>query len=62
MEKGIQHRIAYYTRKVAEKVSVHPSRKQPRSYTYRNYRLMLYKRLMHQQIEAAGYSLKKIMS
>lgn len=51
MAKNITHRIAYYTRKVAEKSSIHPSKKPPRSYTYRNQRLMLYKKLMHEQIE-----------
>ncbi|WLR53591.1 hypothetical protein LC048_13770 [Mesobacillus subterraneus] len=53
--KIIDQRIAYYTRKVAERVSHHPAKVLPAKYTYRNYRLMLYKRLMHQQIKAAGY-------
>ncbi|ARK32179.1 hypothetical protein BkAM31D_21300 [Halalkalibacter krulwichiae] len=49
--KNIDHRISYYLTKVAQKLSIHPSRKQPKSYTYRNDRLMLYKKLMHRQIE-----------
>lgn len=52
MMKTIDQRIAYYTRKVAERVSHHPAKAVPAKYTYRNYRLMLYKRLMHQQIES----------
>jgi hypothetical protein len=50
--KTIDQRIAYYLRKVAERGSLHPAKAVPAKYTYRNYRLMLYKRLMHQQIEA----------
>lgn len=54
--KTIDQRIAYYTRKVAERVSHHPAKAVPAKFTYRNYRLMQYKRLMHQQIKsAAGY-------
>lgn len=52
--KTIDQRIAYYLRKVAERGSIHPAKVVPAKYTYRNYRLMLYKRLMHQQIEARG--------
>ncbi|MED1907827.1 hypothetical protein ACOSZF_21745 [Cytobacillus firmus] len=55
MKKDLSHRIAYYLRKVAEKGSVHPARKQPAAYKYRNERLMLYKKLMHRKIKAAGY-------
>jgi hypothetical protein len=44
------NRITYYTRKVAEKGSVHPANKQPRSYTYRNERLLAYKSAMHEII------------
>jgi hypothetical protein len=51
IRKDITHRIAYFTCKVAEKGSVHPSRKQPRSYKYRNERLLLYKKLLHERIE-----------
>jgi hypothetical protein len=53
--KTIEQRIAYYTRKVAERVSHHPAKAVPSKYTYRNYRLMLYKRLMHQQIRSLGF-------
>jgi hypothetical protein len=52
MKKGVAHRIAYYTRKVAEKFSIHPAKKPPRSYTYRHERLMAYKKMMHEQIKA----------
>jgi hypothetical protein len=55
MEKPLDQRIAYYTRKVAERGRIHPSKKQPRSYTFRSERLMVYKKLMHQQIEERGY-------
>jgi hypothetical protein len=51
INKDATHRIPYYLKKVAEKGSVHPSKKPPRSYTYRQERLMLYKKLMHKQIE-----------
>jgi predicted transcriptional regulator len=50
--KHITHRIAYYLRKVAEKGSIHPSRKQPVRFKYRNERLMVYKKRMHELIEA----------
>ncbi|MEH7419274.1 hypothetical protein V7266_29020 [Neobacillus drentensis] len=50
MKKDITHRIAYYTKKIAEKGSIHPSKKQPRAYTYRSQRLMAYKRIMHELI------------
>lgn len=55
MKKDITHRIAYYTRKVAEKGSIHPAKKQPASFKYRNERLKHYKKLMHKQIEVEGY-------
>jgi hypothetical protein len=55
MNKQLVDRIAYYTRKIAEKGSIHPSKKQPRAYTYRNERLMVYKKLMHQLIEKEGF-------
>jgi hypothetical protein len=55
MDKDVTHRIACYLKKVAEKSAVHPSKKPPRSHTYRRERLRLYKKLMHEQIEAAGY-------
>lgn len=57
MSNDVSSRIAYYTRKVAERGSHHPAQKLPAKYTYRNYRLMLYKRLMHEQIWAAGNSI-----
>jgi hypothetical protein len=50
LNKTIDRRIAYYLKKVAEKGSVHPAKKQPRSFTFRHQRLMAYKRLMHEQI------------
>lgn len=56
MENDIPRRIAYYTRKVSERLSLHPSKALPANFKYRNYRLMLYKRLMHERIAAAGYS------
>jgi hypothetical protein len=46
-KKTAIHRISYYTRKVAEKGSIHPAKKQPQSYTYRNARLLAYKAAMH---------------
>jgi hypothetical protein len=52
MSKDVVERIVYYTRKVAEKSSVHPAKKQPRAYTYRHQRLLKYKALMHEQIES----------
>lgn len=51
MQKDVTHRIAYYLKKVAERTAIHPSKKPPRSHTYRHERLMLYKKLMHNQIE-----------
>lgn len=50
MKKGITHRIAFYTRKVAELGSIHPSKVQPRSFKYRHQRLMQYKDRMHELI------------
>lgn len=55
MEKQLVHRIAYYTKKVAERSSVNKAEKLPKWYTYRHERLMTYKKLMHQQITSAGY-------
>lgn len=57
MSNDVSSRIAYYTRKVAERGSHHPAQKLPAKYTYRDYRLMLYKRLMHEQILTAGNSI-----
>ena len=51
MKKDVTHRIAYYTRKVAENVSIHPAKKQPRSYMYRSERLKVYKEMMHKEID-----------
>lgn len=51
MNKPIQERISYYTRKVAERSSLHPSKPLPRAYRYRNERLLSYNHLMHQIIE-----------
>lgn len=53
--KTLPERIAYYLRKVAEKGSIHPAKKQPVAYKYRQQRLMLYKKLMHEEIERSGY-------
>lgn len=44
----IEHRIAYYTRKVAEFGAIHITKKRN---PYRDDRLMAYKKLMHNQIE-----------
>jgi hypothetical protein len=53
--KTLDQRIAYFTRKVAERLSHHPAKALPAKFKYRNYRLMLYKRLMNQQIKPSGY-------
>jgi hypothetical protein len=53
--KTLPERIAYYLRKVAERGSIHPAKKQPAAYKYRHQRLMLYKKLMHEQIEREGF-------
>lgn len=50
VKKSVVHRIEYFTRKVAEKLSVTPAQKQPRSYKYRSQRLKIYKELMHKEI------------
>lgn len=55
MKKEISHRIAYYLKKVAEKGSIHPSKKQPDRFKFRNERLMVYKKWMHELIEANKY-------
>jgi hypothetical protein len=55
MNRELIHRISYYTRKVAEKSSVNLADKHPKWFTYRNQRLIAYKRLMHNQIKQAGY-------
>ncbi|WP_366160624.1 hypothetical protein ABXS71_16995 [Bacillus infantis] len=49
-KKDLTHRIAYYLKKIAEKGSVHPSKKPPRSYAFRNQRLAAYKKRMDQLI------------
>jgi hypothetical protein len=55
VNKELIDRISYYTRKVAEKSSVSLAENHPKWFTYRNQRLMAYKRLMHNQIKQAGY-------
>jgi hypothetical protein len=55
VEKGIEHRISYYTRKVAEKGSIHPAKKLPARYTFRADRLAYYKKRMHELIKEGGY-------
>jgi hypothetical protein len=55
MKKGLPERIAFYTRKVADRVSIHPSKKLPDRFKFRKERLALYKKLMHEQIKEAGY-------
>jgi hypothetical protein len=50
--KSIDQRIAYYTRKVAERCSHHPAKILPPSYKYREGRLKLYKTLLRELIEA----------
>jgi hypothetical protein len=49
-KKTIVNRVAYFTRKVKEKVSVHPAKVQPRAFKYRNQRLTLYKSLLDKEI------------
>ncbi|WP_169819272.1 hypothetical protein [Anaerobacillus arseniciselenatis] len=53
--KEVQHRIAYYLKKVSEKTSVHPAKIPPRSHKYRHERLMTYKKLMHEEFKNQGY-------
>lgn len=50
-EKTVTHRIAFYTRKVSEKSSIHPSKKSPAHYKYRHERLITYKSLLFAVIE-----------
>lgn len=50
--KTIPQKIAYYTKKVTGYGSIHPAKVKPRAYRYRLERLMLYKQLLHKQIEA----------
>ncbi|MEK4149051.1 hypothetical protein NST02_18470 [Robertmurraya sp. FSL W8-0741] len=51
MQKDITHRIAYYTRKVAERVSIHRSKVLQPSMTYRDMRLIAYKKRMNELIK-----------
>lgn len=53
--RPLEHRIAFYTKKVADYGSVHPSKARPARHRYRRDRLVIYKALLHQQIEEAGY-------
>jgi hypothetical protein len=55
VKKDVSHRIAYYLKKVAERGSIHPAKKQPVRFKYRHERLMAYKKLMHERIKEAGY-------
>jgi hypothetical protein len=50
LKKDITHRIAYYTSKVAQYGSIHPAKKRPAAHTYRQRRLMAYKKIMFEQI------------
>ncbi|MBS4191781.1 hypothetical protein KHA94_16445 [Bacillus sp. FJAT-49705] len=53
--KPISERIAFYTKKVAERFSVHPAKDMPRKYTFRHERLMAYKKRMHELFADQGY-------
>ncbi|CEG28117.1 hypothetical protein BN1002_02996 [Bacillus sp. B-jedd] len=55
MVRKLDRRVAFYTKKVAELYAIHPSKALPARYKYRSSRLFLYKALLHQQIEEAGY-------
>jgi hypothetical protein len=59
VKKDITHRIAYYLKKVNERMSHHPAKNLPEKFKYRNERLMLYKSKMHGQIEKNYPSLYK---
>lgn len=48
--KSTAQLIAYYTRKVAQYGSVHPSKARPRANKFRYARLMAYKTAMHKRI------------
>ncbi|MCP8969737.1 hypothetical protein [Ectobacillus ponti] len=54
MKKSIDSRIAFYTRKVAERTAVHPARPLPPQYKYRGQRLLQYKKMLHAAIEKIG--------
>lgn len=45
--RGVEHRIAYYLKKVSQFTSTHPSKKRN---PYRHERLMAYKEAMHKRI------------
>jgi hypothetical protein len=55
MKKDVTHRIAFYTRKVTERMAHHPSEVLPAKFIHRQERLMQYKKLMHQLIAKEGY-------
>ncbi|CEG29600.1 hypothetical protein [Bacillus sp. B-jedd] len=55
MKKVLDRRIAFYTRKVADYGSIHPSKVRPARHKHRHSRLMCYKALLFNQIEEAGY-------
>ncbi|MDG5787802.1 hypothetical protein QA612_09850 [Evansella sp. AB-P1] len=57
MKKDVPQRIAYYTKKVAEKAAIHPAIKPPRSHKYRQQRLIKYKAMLHQQISDEGWKI-----
>ncbi|MCM3487857.1 hypothetical protein M3689_00900 [Alkalihalophilus marmarensis] len=48
MNKSVCERIAYYTKKLAQRVRVHPAHRLPRAYTYRNERLQQYKKRLNE--------------
>ena len=52
MKKDVTQRIAYYTKKVAERTLHHPAKKLPMKFTFRNERLIVYKKLMHDLIQS----------
>ncbi|MDQ0254896.1 hypothetical protein J2S74_002278 [Evansella vedderi] len=49
--KTVAHRIAFYTGKLADYVSVHPAKARPRRHKYRQQRLKQYKIALHILIE-----------
>jgi hypothetical protein len=55
MKNDVTRRISYYLKKVNERMSHHPAKILPAKYTYRQERLIQYKKRMNELINKAGY-------
>ena len=61
MRKSVSDRVAYYTLKFTEFVSIRPGQMVPKSHTFRLNRLHQYKEAMHKQIDNHHNRISKVL-